>query len=336
MAPPLVSVVIPAFNSGAYLEETLRSAVAQTHARLQVIVVDDGSTDGSVERAVAGFPGVRYVRQANAGANVARNTGLRLAEGDFIALLDHDDVWRPEKLEVQLAVAARHPESGLIACDGVYFDAHRILRPTLLRGGLADRLAAAPGGEITERCYPDFLAGCPISCPAQTLIPRRVVEDVGVLTTLREEPSDLEYYLRIAARYPITLHRDSLVRWRYLPTSRSGPLSRRWLNWALMTVPMLRRHRRLCPPEHRAALITARRRWTRGAAHKAYKVGREGDAAWARDYLERLRRAAPLDPVVILCAVALRCPAGLVTRVAGAARWLRLRGPATAGPPNDV
>jgi glycosyltransferase involved in cell wall biosynthesis len=325
MGGPLVSVVVPAFNSGAYLDATLRSAVGQTHSALQIIVVDDGSTDGSVEQIAAGFPGVQYVRQSNAGGNIARNTGLRLAEGDFIALLDHDDLWEPDKLAVQLGVAVRHPESGLIACDGVQIDGDRILFPSLLRGPLATRLMEASGSEITEWCYRDFLAGSPISCPAQTLIPRHVVDDIGPLTTRRHEPSDLEYYLRIAARYPITLHKDRLVRWRYLATSHSGPLPRRWLNWALMAIPMLRRHRALCPPEHRAALMMALRHWTHGAAHAAYKVGRVDDMRWAQGYLRRLQRAAPLDPVVLVYAAALRCPNGLAARIARIARWLRVR-----------
>jgi glycosyltransferase involved in cell wall biosynthesis len=323
MGVPLVSVIIPAFNSGAYLDETLRSAAGQTHGALEVIVVDDGSNDASVEAIAARFPGVQYVRQVNAGGNVARNTGLRLAQGDFIAFLDHDDVWEPDKLEVQLAVAARHPESGLIACDGIQFDANRTLSQTLFHGPLAERLMAAPGPELTGSWYPDFFAGSPISCPAQTLIPRDVVDDLGPLTLLRHEPSDLEYYLRIAARYPVTLHKDRLVRWRYLPTSHSGPLSRRWLNWALMNVPMLRRHRPLCPPEHRTALAAALRSWTHGAARGAYKVGREEDRRWARAYLRRLRRAAPLDPVVLLYSAALECPPSLATHLARSARRLR-------------
>jgi glycosyltransferase involved in cell wall biosynthesis len=101
-----VSVVIPCFNAASFLEETLRSVLAQTHAPVEVIVVDDGSTDGSAAVAAAFGPKVHVITQENRGESAARNVGMDHCRGDWIAFLDADDVWQPDKLERQLAVAA--------------------------------------------------------------------------------------------------------------------------------------------------------------------------------------------------------------------------------------
>ena len=110
-APPPgeVSVIVPAFNGEGFLEDALRSAVGQTLPPLEVIVIDDGSSDGSAEIAEAFGEPVRCVRQANAGVAAARNRGLSLARGEFIAFLDHDDLWPPDKLEIQAAALRSDP-----------------------------------------------------------------------------------------------------------------------------------------------------------------------------------------------------------------------------------
>jgi len=100
---PTVSVVIPCHNAAPFLRETLDSVLSQTQPALEVIVVDDGSTDDSAAIAESYGPPVRVIRQANGGESVARNRGIEEAKGDWIAFLDADDVWKPEKLEGQSA-----------------------------------------------------------------------------------------------------------------------------------------------------------------------------------------------------------------------------------------
>lgn len=101
MTTPLISVIIPTFNGERYLEAALTSVLAQPWRPLEVVVVDDGSSDSTV--AVAQTSGVRVVRQMRRGAAAARNLGLSAARGDFIAFIDHDDLWIPNKLAVQMA-----------------------------------------------------------------------------------------------------------------------------------------------------------------------------------------------------------------------------------------
>jgi glycosyltransferase involved in cell wall biosynthesis len=113
---PLVSCVVPVFNGERHLGAALDSILAQTHRPLEVIVVDDGSADRSVQVAEAHPEPVRVIRQANAGPSAARNRGVREARGELVGFLDADDLWLPEKLEAQIAHLAAHPELEATCC----------------------------------------------------------------------------------------------------------------------------------------------------------------------------------------------------------------------------
>lgn len=120
MSAPLVSVIIPTYNRARILCEAVDSVLAQTHSSVEVIVVDDGSTDhtpASISKRYANDARVVYVRKENGGVTTARNRGLQQARGEFIALLDSDDVWLPWKLEAQLACLERFPAAGMIWTD---------------------------------------------------------------------------------------------------------------------------------------------------------------------------------------------------------------------------
>jgi glycosyltransferase involved in cell wall biosynthesis len=114
---PLVSVVMPLYNKAPYVLRALESVAAQTMTDLEVIVVDDGSTDGGADL-VAGTPDPRFrlVRQSNAGPGAARNRGLREARAPYVAFLDGDDRWLPPFLEQNLALLERHPSAAAVSC----------------------------------------------------------------------------------------------------------------------------------------------------------------------------------------------------------------------------
>ena len=138
--PGLVSCIIPAYNGERFLAEALGSIAAQTHRQHEIIVVDDGSTDATAAVAHA-CAGVRYVRQENAGGAAARNRGIGMAGGAFVAFLDADDRWHPEKLERQVARFAARPELDIslahvqnfwmeeVAADAADLRGHRRTRP---------------------------------------------------------------------------------------------------------------------------------------------------------------------------------------------------------------
>jgi len=110
MSSTLVSCIIPVYNGERYLGETLDSVFAQSYRPFEIIVVDDGSTDGTADILTAHGERIQTLRQANAGPSAARNWGLEAARGDFIALGDGDDLWHPERLTRQMARFAERPE----------------------------------------------------------------------------------------------------------------------------------------------------------------------------------------------------------------------------------
>lgn len=120
---PLLSIVIPAYNVGPFLEEAVRSALGQSFREFEVIVVDDGSTDHTPEvLATIRHERLRVIRKANGGLSSARNAGIRAARGRYLGLLDGDDVWMPEKAARQIAVLERRPDVTLTWSDFAYLN----------------------------------------------------------------------------------------------------------------------------------------------------------------------------------------------------------------------
>ena len=134
---PLVSVIVPCYNYAGYVDETLRSVLSQDYPNFELIVVDDGSTDNSVqviERTLAANQDglaqrVEFIRQENAGVSAALNTGLARARGDFIATFDADDIMPPHRLSVQMAYLREHPEVGCLGGVAVRIDEQGELLP---------------------------------------------------------------------------------------------------------------------------------------------------------------------------------------------------------------
>ncbi len=192
MPPPLVTCVVPCFNGARYLAETLESILAQTHRALEIVVVDDGSTDGCVEIVRRYGGAVRYHWQENRGPGAACNQGVALATGNFIAFLEHDDLWVPEKTRRQLDL----------------FDA----RPTLdysvghIRNFWVPELA-----HEAER-YRDHAAMRPVpGYVVQTLMARRrAFERVGRFDETLHFTFASEWFLRAAER---ALCRGPFKRW---------------------------------------------------------------------------------------------------------------------------
>jgi glycosyltransferase involved in cell wall biosynthesis len=304
---PSVSIVIAAWNAGRTLQATLESALAQSWPRREIIFVDDGSSDDTASALAPFRSRVRVISREHGGLAAARNAGVAAASGDYLALLDADDLWTPDKLAVQLEVARRFPEAGLIACDGIEFHEDRQLRGRLLVGPLAAQLAASRQDCVSGWFHRQLIRGNPISCPAQVLIPRRVVDAVGPFGDF--EGQDYDYYLRIAQRFPVVLHRDSLARWRYRPESLSGPLAGRKLAWGRMELPVLRVHRRRCAGEDRRVLAQRTRRLVRRLARDAYRRGVEGDRTAAARELVGLYTADPWQATALRYWVKLRARA---------------------------
>jgi len=123
---PLVSVVIPSYNAARFVADAVQSVLAQTYPNLEVLVIDDGSTDDTrqVMEQFASDARVNYHYQTNRGESGARNTGIRLARGEFIAYCDADDLWEPRKLEVQIPCFDGRPELGVVYTNVIHVDAN--------------------------------------------------------------------------------------------------------------------------------------------------------------------------------------------------------------------
>lgn len=144
-APPRISVVIAAYNAAPTLGETLRSLEAQSLRPMEIVVVDDGSTDGTWELLEGLGSPVRAFRQANSGIGAARNRGMREARGDFIALLDADDVCDPARLQLQFEYLSAHPDILLCSTDFSSFDASGLLERSSI-GSYYSRCSPRHGG----------------------------------------------------------------------------------------------------------------------------------------------------------------------------------------------
>jgi glycosyltransferase involved in cell wall biosynthesis len=205
-ASPTVSVIIPCYNGARFLRETLGSVLAQTHPVCEVIVVDDGSTDDSAAVAESFGPPVRVIRQANQGESVARNRGLDEAQGEWIAFLDADDVWLPEKTERQLRTIAPDMRASCTA----YF---RFDQDPAARFGVTAPDSAAFSLEGICRG-----AGCP--CQISSLLVRRDVSPR--FPTWTKYGEDMVYMLDLLARCPVQIVSDPLIGYRQHQQSQSA------------------------------------------------------------------------------------------------------------------
>lgn len=157
MSGPLVSVILPVYNRPGWLARAVESVLSQSHTNLELLVVDDGSTDDT-RRVLEGFlPRVEILEQSHAGAEAARNLGLENARGEFVAFIDSDDVWLPDRLSRQLPLF-RRPEVGLVFGDAALVD-YRRTPPRRLRRTFFDRVRPSRGRvtqELARGCFVPF------------------------------------------------------------------------------------------------------------------------------------------------------------------------------------
>jgi hypothetical protein len=193
MQNEMVSVVVPAYNAERWIARTLRSAQTQTYRNLEVIVVDDGSTDNTaslVGAAAAGDPRIRFVQQVNGGHSSARNAGIRLARGPFVAPLDADDLWHPQKIELQMIeMENTGSRVGVVYtwCSTIDED-DRVLR------------RSATSSTFSGRVYETLIAASFIACGSIMLLRRSLLEEVGGYNEALKAAEDLELCLRLAER----------------------------------------------------------------------------------------------------------------------------------------
>ncbi|MBV2120669.1 MAG: glycosyltransferase family 2 protein [Candidatus Thiodiazotropha sp. (ex Ctena orbiculata)] len=193
-----VSVIIPTFNRASTLPRALDSVFAQTLPPLEVIVIDDGSDDETKTVVERDYPDVIYLPQTNSGVSHARNSGIRHAKGEWLALLDSDDSWLPEKLQLQMASLNRSPQLRISHTDEIW-----------IRNGVRVNQMnkhAKQGGYIFKHCLPL----CVIS-PSAALIHHSVFQEYGLFDTHLPACEDYDLWLRICAKEAVDFIEKPLV-----------------------------------------------------------------------------------------------------------------------------
>jgi hypothetical protein len=209
-----VSVCIPTYNGGELLGESIRTALEQTRPPDEIIVVDDGSTDNTGEVCASFGAAVRYIRQENDGTmgGGARQRAIREAKGEWLALLDHDDLWLPDKLEKQLRAAERVPEAGAVFTRYRAVDeAGRRLPGAAVGQEEGDLLLSAPDA------FHLLLTQNPF-CPSSALVRREAAEPHLSTDMTQVGCADWELWFTITGRHPVFVLAEPLTDYRVLPT----------------------------------------------------------------------------------------------------------------------
>ena len=193
-----ISVIIPTWNRARRLLPALDSVCKQTHPADEILVIDDGSTDDTRARVAAGFPGVRYHYQGNRGVSHARNAGIRLAAGDWIALLDSDDQWHPAKLERQVRALTENPAFRICHTDEIWIRNGKRVNPM--------HKHAKQGGRIFRHSLPR----CAIS-PSAVLIRKDLLQEIGNFDEHLPACEDYDLWLRLCARHPVLFLEEPLT-----------------------------------------------------------------------------------------------------------------------------
>ncbi|HUU43234.1 MAG TPA: glycosyltransferase, partial [Planctomycetota bacterium] len=281
---PLVSVVMPAYNTGRFIAQAIRSVLRQTWTHWELIVIDDGSTDDTAA-VVATFsdPRIRCISRENTGLSAARNEGIRRARGEYIAFLDSDDLWFPEKLAAQAKILEEDPEAGLTYSNYWFVDEDgvRTGAPRFSFARLADGW-----------CLEKLLVRNAVLGPTTVVLRRSVLDRVGLFHTDLRASEDWDMWRRVAVH----------CKFRYLPRAlgayriRRGSLTGR--HDLMGRCERMVMDRAFADPEVKQRIPADRRRRLRRRADAVhfYNIGsrqlRAGDVAQAvRSFMRSMRAA---------------------------------------------
>ncbi len=194
-----ISVIIPTYNRKHTLQRAIDSVLSQTFKPYEIIIVDDGSKDGTKEWLLQNYPSVQYIHQPNNGVSSARNKGIQISQGSWIALLDSDDEWMPEKLEYQSRFIEVNKDSSFCHTNEIW-----------IRNGVRVNQMKKHkkyGGDIFKHC----LDICRIS-PSSSIINKDVFEEVGAFDESLTVCEDYDLWLRVTAKFNILFLDEPLIK----------------------------------------------------------------------------------------------------------------------------
>lgn len=207
---PEVSVIIPVYNAEKFIKKTIESVLNQTYKDYEIIIIDDGSTDNSKKILDEFKDKVRYFKQANSGVSSARNMAIKEAAGKYIALLDQDDIWYPEKLEKQISFIKENPNVGMVYGDCYYIDD----KDKVIYRVFEDQKYYQ--GKIFENLVIDNFVPIPT-----VLIKKEVLDKTGLFLENYSYAEEYELFIRIAKDYDIGCINEVLAGYRVHDTNLS-------------------------------------------------------------------------------------------------------------------
>lgn len=208
---PVISVVVPAYNVEKTIKETIQSIQRQTFSDFELIVINDGSTDGTLDvLKTLEEPRMKVFSYENGGLPEARNRGIDRSTGEFITFIDADDLWTADKLELQLAALQNHTEAGLVYSWTSFMDSEGKAfskdTPVFYEGNI----------------YPQLLIGNFINSGSNVMLRRQAIESVGKFDASLKSIEDWEYWLRVAAKWPFAVVPKYQILYRQSPTSMAS------------------------------------------------------------------------------------------------------------------
>lgn len=211
---PLVSVIIPNYNYERYLREAIDSALGQTYPNIEVIIVDDGSHDGSREIIESYGDKITPVFQQNQGVSAARNNGVATCRGEFVAFLDADDIWVPEKIERQMAEFQTHDRVGLVHCSMT------LITPD---GRVIGEISQGQDGAVAHE-FLLFERGVVIGAASTAIVLRKAFDEVGGFDKRLSTAADWDFCYRLSTNYEIGFVREPLALYRMHGSNMHGNL----------------------------------------------------------------------------------------------------------------
>ncbi len=263
---PLISIVVPTYERSKYLRGAIETAVEQTYENIEVIVVDDGSTEEYAEAIVSEFSeNVDYIRHdENQGLSAARNTGVRESKGEYIAFLDDDDRWHKSKLDRQLSALSTNQEAGLVTC---------LVAAITPQGEVVHCERTAPSGD----CSKAILVSNYIGTPSRVLVRRDVFDEVGGFDESLPTKQDWDFYIRLCQNWHVVAVKDHLCLRTIHESMSNSPED-------------LKRDKKMILQKHRE-LIQREGLWSKACADVNAEIGRAylacGELSIARTFLKK-------------------------------------------------
>lgn len=244
---PKVSVIIPSYNCEKYIAETIESVLHQTFDDFEIIIID-GSTDNTkniIAGYISGYPGkIRYFYQYNRGVSAARNFGIKESKGDYIAFLDADDTWVPDKLKLQIELMKKYPGTAMIFTDGTSFNEKGIIKHSLVRPVNAHQIKENFKKRIL---LTEFNDGTILKCDLfrdllfenyiptfSVLLTKDCLGKTGYFNENLQISEDYELWIRVAQIYPILYLNKVTGYYRIRDDGLSGKIGvrlQRWQKW---------------------------------------------------------------------------------------------------------